>query len=50
MEYVREEVIIFGNEPGLEMQMFENTQYVDILIMFIKRIESDGSVYSHVGC
>jgi hypothetical protein len=50
MEYICEKVIIFGNEPGLEMQMVENTQYMDIFIMFIKRIESDDSVYFNVGC
>jgi hypothetical protein len=38
-------VIIFGSGPGLEIQMVENIEYIDILIMFIKHIESDDSVY-----
>ena len=42
--------LIFTIEPGLEMQMVENILYIGILIMFIKRIESDDSVYFHVGC
>jgi hypothetical protein len=32
------------------MQRVENILYIGILIMFIKRIESDDSVYFHVGC
>jgi hypothetical protein len=43
-------VIIFASDLGIEMKMVENVLYMDILIMFIKRIESDDSVYFHVGC